>query len=66
MSHFSFGTRFPYLSELLTGKVAEQRRQAQADLEKAMRGRKTMRADAKAMNAVKDATTLLLVLETGR
>lgn len=66
MSHFSFGTRFPYLSELLTGKVAEQRRQAQADLEKAMRGRKTMRSDAKAMSAVKDATTHLLALEAGR
>lgn len=66
MSHFSFGTRFPYLTELLTGEVAEHRRQAQADLEKAMRGRKTMRADAKAMNAMKDATTRLLALEVGR
>lgn len=66
MSHFSFGTRFPYLTELLTGEVAEHRAKAQADLEKALRGRKTMRADAKAMNAVKDATTRLLVLEAGR
>jgi hypothetical protein len=56
----------PYLRELLTGEVAEHRRQAQADLEKAMRGRKTMRADAKAMNAMKDATTRLLALEVGR
>lgn len=66
MNPFDKRTRMPVLHELLTGEVAEARRQAQADLEKAMRGRKTMRADAKAMSAVKDATTHLLALETGR
>lgn len=66
MSHFSPATRMPCLYELLTGEVGEARSKALSDLRKAMQGRKTMRADAKAMSAAQEATTRLLALEAGR